>query len=69
MKKLSDPIWWGGALYGTIEGKLRKTSIVQQVEEREDALVAVTKNTEYQLVFSGEVLREAFDKDNSGDPQ
>lgn len=69
MRELNDPIWWGNALYGTIDGKLRKTSIVQQVEEREDTLVAVTKNTEYELVFSGEVLREAFDKDNTGDPQ
>ena len=42
---INDPIWFGGALYGVIDGKLRKTSQVQRFETVAGITYAVTKNT------------------------
>ena len=64
---INDPLWWGGALYGVINGKLRKTSQVLRFETVADITYAVTKKTRYQVKFSGPVLEEAFDYTNSGD--
>lgn len=67
--EINDPIWWGGTLYGVIDGKLRRTSQVQRFETIDDITYAVTKNTRYRIKFSGPVIEEAFDYTNSGDPQ
>lgn len=66
---INDPIWWGGALYGVINNKLRKTSQVVRFETIDGNTYAVTKNTRYHMKFSGPVLAEAFDYTNSGDPE
>ena len=61
-KKLVDPVFFGNALYGTIAGKLKKTSKIVEVKlnlTTGDHTVE-TLNTIYNIHFTGFSLEETW---------